>query len=168
MKIRSFSSVVGEDRSGYVSPSGSRLRKQYQKSIEADGTPTIIEAGVEDVYDSIQKAAQGITLDDLIRRAQAGDTSAIPDPVDSYVDLTHMPSDMLEAHTMLSAARIKYDALPAEIKSKFGNTFEAFLQASADGSVFSVLSASPTPSADALTAEEIAKIRSTIGGNDNA
>lgn len=167
MNIRSFSSCR-EQHISFHSPSGTRLRKLYQKATDKNGAPTLIEAGVEDVYDSIQKAAVGITLEDLIRRASNGDTSAIPEVVDSYPDLTHVPKDMLEAHSMLTAARSKYDALPAELRSKYGNSFDKFLAACADGSVLTSLKTDSSSAVTPLTSEEIEKIRSTLGGSKNA
>lgn len=167
MNIRSFVSCRELHLSFHTS-SGSRLRKLYQKATDKNGAPTLIDAGVEDVYDSIQKAAVGITVEDLIRRASNGDTSAIPEVVDSYPDLSHCPKDMLEAHTMLTAMRLKYDTLPAEIRSKYGNSFDKFLAACADGSVLTSLKSETAPSVTPLTSEEIEKIRSSLGGSTNA
>ena len=154
----------------FNSPVGDRFRKKYQKASSEDGKYRLEEVGVEDVYDSIQKAAQGITVDDLIRRYKAGDLDAIPPVEDSYVDLTGAPRDMLEAHTMLSAAKLKYNALPASLREKFGNSFEDFLKASADGSVYSMLqvNSNSTSGASPLNDEELVKIRNIIGGNSDA
>lgn len=154
----------------FNSPSGSRFRQKYIKQIMPDGTSKLVEDGMEDVYDSIQKAGMGLGIEDLIRRAKSGDTTAIREPIDSYADLTHAPKDLLEAHSMLSDAHNKYNALPAELRSKFGNSFEKFLQASVDGSVIREL-AQPAKKADTvspLTAEEITKFRESLGGNANA
>lgn len=134
------------DRARTYCPSGSRLRQTYTRG--ADGS--LVEAGVEDVFDSIQKAGDGLALADLIRRAERGDQTAIPDPVDSFVDITGAPKDLLEAHMMLSDAKSKYDALPANVKSVFNNDFATMLSAIGDGSVVDKLSqlakvASPTP-----------------------
>lgn len=151
------------------SPVGSRFRKQYV----SDGTD-IKECGVEDVYDSIQKAANGRLVEDLLRRASSGDPSAIPPVVDSYTDLSKAPSDILEAHQMLKDSRASFDRLPADVKSKFNNSFDTFLKASLDGSAVSILTSTPAveaPSnvAASLSSDELSKIRSIInGGNNNA
>lgn len=159
MKFRSRSSEPVR----FPSPVGSRYRKKYVIS----NTPgeRLLESGCEDVYDSIQKAAQGITVDDLIRRAQNGDNTAIPVPVDNYLDVSHMPTDMLSAHQMLTEARDKYNSLPANIRSKFNNSFDSFLKAAADGSVLSVLKSVEVDKATPLTSAEINSIRSMIGGS---
>lgn len=88
------------------SPSGSRYKKTYMRSSKEDRK--LIETGVEDIYDTIQKAADGRTIADLIRRAERGDNTAIPPVVDSFVDLTHAPTSILEAHNMLADAKISF------------------------------------------------------------
>lgn len=124
------------DRERKICSSGSRYRQTYIRG--ADGQ--LVEAGVEDVFDSIQKAGDGLVLADLIRRAERGDETAIPEPVDSFVDLTNAPKDLLEAHMMLSDAQSKYDSLPANVKAVFNNDFSTMLTAISDGSIVSKLS----------------------------
>lgn len=121
------------------SPTGSRYRQLYRRSVDEDGSQKLVEAGKEDVYDSIQKAAFGNLLSDLIRRSSLGDLDAIPEPIDSYGDISEMPNDLLSAHRFLSEAKLKYDALPANLKSEFNNSFENFLAKVGDGSIISVL-----------------------------
>lgn len=162
MKFRTISS----GRQRHTSPSGSRYRKKYIKSYSTDGAPTLLEDGLEDVYDSIQKAAPGNIIEDLLRRAKSGDTSAIREPVDSFADLSNAPTDLLSAHQMLVSAKDKYLGLPAELRARYGNSFEKFLTAASDGSLISDLQQpnKKAASSDVLNAEEITKLRSLIGG----
>lgn len=152
----------------FPSPNGSRYRTIYQKNPEDPGR--LIEVGVEDTYDTIQKAIVGHTMADIIGRLTAGDTAAVGSVGDtSDIDLTGVPKDMLEAHMMLNDAKAKYNQLPAGVKSQFGNSFEQFLQAAMDGSAYSILqpNANEVPQ-EKLSNDEVAKIREIIGGNNNA
>ena len=155
----------------FESPSGSRYRKNYLKAYNDDGTSELIENGIEDVYDSIQKAAPGNVIEDLIRRAQSGDVTAIPAPIDSFVDIADMPTDLLSMHSKLMQCRAQYDSLPADVRSLFNNSYSDFLKSVGDGSLaekLSQLSQNSGPQVSPLTADEIQKIRSTIGGSANA
>lgn len=164
-----FASAYNAERPYKPSPSGSRFFKKYIRAYNSDGVGELRENGVEDVYDSIQKAAQGITVDDLIRRAKSGDDSAILEPIDSYVDISGSPTDLLSAHAMLKSAHEKYDSLPAELRSQFGNNFEKFLKASADGSAAALVKKnSEASSVKPLSSQEVNEIRSLLGGNKNA
>lgn len=154
-----FRTAYSRDRS--TCPSGSRYRKTYTRG--ADGE--LKEAGVEDVFDSIQKAGEGLALADLIRRAERGDQTAIGDPVDSFADITNAPTDLLDAHMKLSAARDAYNSLPANVKAVFNNDFQTMLTAIGDGSVVDKLSqlakaASPAP--------QSVNNNSSEGGTSNA
>lgn len=148
-------------------PSGSRYRQMYVKKIY-DGKAVLEKAGVEDVYDSIQKAAPGNLIEDLLRRARSGDNTAIPEPIESYADISHAPKDLLEAHQMLAAARSKYDALPADLKAVFNNDYTSFLEASANGKAVEAIQArNVSPENKPLSSDEITKLRAMIGGITN-
>lgn len=77
---------------------------------------------------------------DLIRRAERGDETAIGKPIDSFADITNAPTDLLDAHMKLSAARDTYNSLPANVKAAFNNDFQTMLTAIGDGSVVDKLS----------------------------
>lgn len=157
MKFRTLFS-----RKSFPCPSGSRYRKNYIKSYDGNKTE-LRENGVEDVYDSIQKAAQGITIEDLIRRARNGDTSAIGQPVDSYVDLTQCPKDLLEAHQMIKGMKDKYYELPVEVRNRYGNSFDAFLAAVNSGDIYNDLTQINAAN------KEVAEVKEKVlGGNENA
>lgn len=160
MKFRSLFS-----RKSFPSPSGSRYRKSYVKSIEG-GKSSLIENGVEDVYDSIQKAALGVTIEDLIRRARNGDTTAIGEPLDSYMDLSNAPKDLLEAHEMIKGMKNSFYGLPADVRAKYGNSFDSFLDAVNNGTVYGDLAAVNSSSSPASPAAEIKE--KILGGNSDA
>ena len=153
-------------------PSGSRYRQHYKRGISSDGSKILVKDCVEDVYDSIQKAAAGNTIDDLIRRAQGGDPDAIPSVVESFGDFSQMPTDLLSAHSMLLDAQAKFDSLPVDFRSKFDNSFGKFISGLGDGTVASLLQVNKSHSAvsssgTSFTEEEINKIRDVINGGSN-
>lgn len=162
-----FRTAYDPDRKIIPCSSGSRYRQTYIKRIY-DGKEVLEDAGKEDVYDSIQKAAPGNIMEDLLRRARAGDSSAIPEPIDSYADISKAPRDLLEAHQILSDARSKYDSLPADLKSVFNNSYTDFLEASANGTVVKAIQAkNSNPGSAPLSSDEISKLRAMIGGKEN-
>lgn len=123
------------------------------------------------MHDSIQKAANGNVVEDLIRRAKSGDDSAIGVPVDSYADLTNMPTDLLSAHAMMLEARDKYYSLPVQLRAKYGNSFDAFISAVGNGTIQHDIESHSSPRSDVtpLSKEEIAQIRKSLtGGTPNA
>lgn len=112
--------------------SGKRTLNKYRRRIEA-GKATLVDDGVEDIYQSIQLAAKGNLVSDLIRRAGLGDDQALGVDINSYCDLTNAPKSLLEAENRLIDAREQFDRLPLDIKKQFGS-LSNFLSAIDDGS----------------------------------
>lgn len=163
-----FRTAYSEERVRVHAPTGSKWATQYSIDI-VDGVRTVVPSGKENVYDSIQKSAPGNVIEDLIRRARNGDSSAIPQPVDSFLDLSHLPNDMLEAHMMLEKAHAKYEQLPLELRNRYDNSFEKFISAAASGKVMKDLITSQkpkTPPAPSLSADDISKLKNLIKGGD--
>lgn len=167
MKFRSAYSAPER----FVSPNGSKFRTKY---IRLDVGQPLQENGVENVYDSIQKAADGITVGDLIRRAKAGDPLAIGEPLDSFADVTRLPKDFVEAHMMTLEYEAKFKSLPLKLRQEYDNNFSKFLAALNDGSLNEKLKLAkksvvpPQPVVPALSDDELTKVRSMLGGNSNA
>ena len=157
------------ERVPYFSPSGCRYRTNYVRGYDKEGNKILIENGREDLFDTVQKAAPGNCIEDLIRRAESGDASAIPPVVESFADLSNMPTDLLSAHTMLQNAREKYRLLPKELRAEFGNSFEGFVKAVGDGTFAKAVTqpVSDKSQDSSLTPEQIAQIKSIIGGTIN-
>lgn len=156
------------ERVVYVSPSGCRYRTNYIRGFDKEGNRILVENGKEDLFDTVQKAAPGNCIEDLLRRAESGDSSAISPVVDSFADLSNMPTDILSAHAMLQNAREKYRLLPKELRAQFGNSFEGLVKAVGDGT-FSKAVTQPVASKSqdpSLTPEQIAQIKSIIGGTN--
>lgn len=147
----------------FFSSPGNRFRKNYIRQ-----GSKLIENGIEDVYDSIQKAANGNCIEDLIRRARGGDSAAIPAPVDSYGDVSGMPTDLLGMHDILTRCHDSFNSLSAEVKKSFNNDFDFYLKSLSDGSFTKLLQPlkPSNPDVDMLSHEELQKIRSLIGGKE--
>lgn len=167
MKFRSAYSTSGHS----FSPNGSKFRTKYIRL--GLGQP-LQENGIENVYDSIQKAVDGITVGDLIRRAKAGDPTAIGQPLDSFGDVTRLPKDFVEAHMMTCEYEAKFKSLPLKLRQEYDNNFSKFLAALSDGSLKDKLklakksTAPAEPAVPALTNDELTKVRSMLGGTSNA
>lgn len=72
-------------------------------------------------YESICSHASTVDLAAKIARAQGGDPDALKTRTGVYVDLTSAPTSMMEAHKMNLDAELKFNALPDDLKSCFGN-----------------------------------------------
>lgn len=112
--------------------SGSRTLPRFRRRFNA-GKAELVPDGTEDIYAEIQLNAKGNLVGDLIRRSKNGDTEALGIDSNSFADLTGAPTSLLDAELKLVSAREQFDALPIDIKQKYGS-LSAFLSAIDDGS----------------------------------
>lgn len=146
-----------------ISPSGSRFKATFVREINVDGVKSLKRGTDENVYQLIQIAAHGTLVSDLIARANNGDTTAIMPSEGVITDLTKMPTSLLEAHNKICLARRTYEALPAEVRQSFGNSFTSFMNAVQDGTFTKDYKLTPKkavtqPSAELQKLDEIKKL----------
>lgn len=172
MKFRSFS-----DQPGTIpSPAGKKTRNIFiKKAADPDGK--LVYSHTEDVYESIQLAARGCLVKDLVSRADRGDSSAIGNPAFESSDITNAPTSLMDAQNRLIEARSIFDKFPADVKKKYDNNFSTFLAAVSSGDYLKEAVAAKaarekaaqdaeavSKSAPAFTDDQIEFIKSKLGG----
>lgn len=114
-------------RSGRAfSPAGVKTRVEYQLEIEPDGNRKLVESGVTDVYASIQSYKDSCSIENIVKRALAGDPYALAKQQGVYADATILPTDLISAHEAVKQAEAIYKGLPATVRADFGG-FNEFI-----------------------------------------
>lgn len=163
------------ERKHFYSPCGSKIRKTFERCISPTGKKSLVQGKDELVYESIQLAAKGNLVTDLLARADRGDPNAIGKPIDSYIDLTGAPKTLAEAQQRIIDARNIYERCSAEVKRLYGNSFDNFIAAMSDGTYIADLkkrdaadklarsnAAAAAKAAPAFTDSQIAQIKELI------
>lgn len=102
--------------------SGSRWEPQCQ--IETDpetGRQKLIDIGAEDRYAKIQEQLEPTKIENILRRFQEGDASALARAHGLYMDISDMPTSLIEANQKLEQVKQSFEKLPTEIKEAFDN-----------------------------------------------
>lgn len=107
-------------------PSGCRFRKTKHLVIDPDGNRYLEETGVEDVYEKIQSFKDGCTIENIVKRALNGDTTALAKSQGVYCDTTLLPQDLNQANEVIRQAEAIYKALPANERQSYGS-FKGFI-----------------------------------------
>lgn len=116
----------------FISPSGKRVVDEYgvftkQLSDDPNDKKDIFGIiGQRDIYTPIQMAKPATEIGNILKRAQMGDPNAIPHQTPSFVDISGMPSSLVEAYTLIKNAKSIYKGLSDSEKVKFP-TFDSFL-----------------------------------------
>lgn len=109
------------------SPAGVKTRVEYQLEVEPDGNRKLVEAGVTDVYASIQSFKESCSIENIVKRALAGDPYALARNQGVYADVTLLPTDLISAHEAVKQAETIYKGLPATVRAEFGG-FNEFIK----------------------------------------
>lgn len=116
-----------DKRSFPPSCSGSRVKPVFTGHYDEKGRVVLEETGKLNLYEEIQSHAQSVDLHTLLKRFTNGDPTALSSRQGIFADVTEMPKTYAEFLNKMITLENGFNALPAEVKQKFGNSFEQFL-----------------------------------------
>lgn len=116
---------IAGDRSAYHVPAGERYAIRYIMQYDKNGHKHLIENGKTDLQEIIQKDLESTKIQNIIARCVNPEELHMLQK--STVDITKMPTTMMEANNLIIAARQEFDQLPLEIKRYYGNSAERYI-----------------------------------------
>lgn len=114
---------------------GSRVKLTYSGHYDEKGRVVLEEVGKLNLYDEIQSHAQSVDIHTLLKRFTNGDPSALSSRQGIFADVTQMPQTYAEFLNKMITLENGFMSLPADVRAKFGNSFQQFL-AESDGTGF--------------------------------
>lgn len=115
-------------RPHFYSPEGSRMHNDYEITIDKRGHKVLKCVGEHDIYEEIQSYAEECKIENILARAAAGDVAALNQRSGFYADITESPNNLAEAQNAILKLAKAFDSLPADIRAKFDNSKEVFVQ----------------------------------------
>ena len=85
------------------------------------GGKVLKDAGAEDRYAKIQEALEPSKIQNIIRRFQEGDPTALQKRAGAYMDIVDSPTDIISAHKKIEEVKEAFTKLPAKVKEAFGS-----------------------------------------------
>lgn len=93
----------------------------------------IVQNGFEDVDLKIQKAAEGVSLIDVLKRDQLSEQNSIVGVQDSqFGDVSNVEHDLVLADRQARSAIDSFNNLPAGFRAMFDNDYRKFAQSFSD------------------------------------
>lgn len=116
------SSVDSVDTVSYLfaSQTGSFETPALEARLRPDGSYGIEQVGMVDTWNQIQACRASTDMSLILSRYMAGDTSALSRAQGFYADISEMPENMHEALSVMLRAQQDFDALPLEVRERFG------------------------------------------------
>lgn len=121
-----FSSLLTKKERHFSNP-GSREANDYRVEIDDKGHKTLKFIGTHDIYQDIQSYAEECKIENIIARAAAGDPNALNQRRGTYADITDTPKNLAEAQNIILKLSSEFERLPTDIRAKFNNSKEKFI-----------------------------------------
>lgn len=112
-----------------VSESGCGVRPVFSSRFDDCGVLVVEQTGKDDLYASIQSHADSCCVDTIIRRYNSGDMTALSQRQGLFLDTTAYPASFADLLNIVRDHQLAFEALPADLRSKFGNNFAAWASA---------------------------------------
>ncbi|UPW41214.1 internal scaffolding protein [Sigmofec virus UA08Rod_4967] len=123
-----FTTMYSKKKPGAASTSGEKLEPEYEMQIEACGHKHLIDSGRKiDIYSKIQESLEETKIENIIRRAMAGDETAINTMNGQYIDTQAMPTSLAEMLNLTIQAEQEFNKLPLEIRANFDHSTEKYI-----------------------------------------
>lgn len=139
---------------GKCCPTGDGTIKEYEHRINNKGQKILEMTGETNMYEMIQKATPDVLIENVINRVIAGDISMLR-PDGSYIDLTQMPKNMIEAQQMIQNMENEWAKIPADIKKHYNWDMGEFIAAAGSKewlNIMGLAEADPVPEVKTPTA----------------
>lgn len=108
------------------SPAGSKEANTYQIRIDKDNHKSLVKTGKKDIYTAIQADLESTKIENILREC-VYDPTVLQQVNGTYIDVTNMPKTLGEMQNLVLDAKAQFEALPAELRNKFDNSAEKFV-----------------------------------------
>lgn len=102
-------------------PTGSKIITEHRLIMDKDGTDHLIKDVKINIYERIQASAEQSDINNIIRRAKAGDPTALNQVKGEYMNVLGAPKDLRAAQEFVINAERQFNSLPLETKKAFDN-----------------------------------------------
>lgn len=104
----------------------SRMRDKYKVVYAENGNKEFVKVGTTDMYALAQSHKDAVSIENIIKRA-TNDPSVLQRTVGQYADITHVPTNMMDAKKVIEDAKKTYESMPETAKAAYNNSFDTFL-----------------------------------------
>lgn len=116
-------------------PKGEKYKQDYIMQYNNDGHKYLKKNGLIDLQEIIQKDLESVKLQNIIARCV--DPMELCGNNKGVLDITGMPTTLMEANNMIINATKYFEQLPARVKQLYENSAEKFIaDAGTDGKIW--------------------------------
>lgn len=102
-------------------PTGSKIITEHRLVMDKDGIDHLVRDNKINIYERIQASAEQSDVNNIVRRAKAGDKTALMQVRGEYMNVVGAPKDLREAQEFCIRAERQFEKLPIDVKKAFDN-----------------------------------------------
>lgn len=111
------------------SPLGSPIADTFGYRIDKKtGKKILTKTGETNLYEKTQASLEGSKLINIIKKVtMSGDQTLLNVNQGMYIDISEIPTNMIDLQNMIYAAKGEFEKLDAETRAKFDNSAEKYV-----------------------------------------
>lgn len=113
-------------------PVGDGILRTYETLVK-DGKRIVAVASESSLIDKVKEAFPDTLIYNILARYERGDINALNQVSGQYMDVVGMPSTLAEAQQMLIDIRNDFEAMPPELRRRFNNSVNEFIESVSTG-----------------------------------
>lgn len=133
-----------------------KMQSVYKVTYDKNGVRKLTKDKEVNIYDKIQEYAKETNLTSMFSKYGVNAFDQLKKSEEQLVDLTNLPTNLMEAMSVINDAQYAFDRQSKEIKAKFNNDFKQFLAASESGQLAQMLNDEIKTSAEKFKTENMA------------
>lgn len=102
-------------------PAGSKIITEHRLVMDKDGIDHLVRDNKINIYERIQASAEQSDVNNIVRRAKAGDKTALQQVRGEYMNVIGAPKNLRDAQEFCIRAERQFEKMPLEIKKAFDN-----------------------------------------------
>lgn len=106
---------------------GKKEKPTYSIKVDENGHKTVHQTGMTNFYKKIQENAEDCKIENILKRAQLGDTSALNRKIPQWIDATNMPTNLAEAQQAIINLENIFASLPLEVRKEYNFSAEQYI-----------------------------------------
>lgn len=111
-----------------VTPAGEEVEEVWAMKLDEKGNEVFYIEGKTNVYEKIQAYLEETKIENILQRCiDTNDISILNKVKGQYMDITNMPTNIMEAHSKIKEAEDTFNNLPIEIRKKYEYNFNKYL-----------------------------------------
>ena len=110
-----------------VPPIGNGSAPVYEEVLD-DGDPHLRVSGQDNLFEYVQASKDETNIYIIIERYRRGDITALAKNNGQYIDVTGMPTTLMDAYAVMNKARRNFENMPEDVRAKFDDDFNVYLQ----------------------------------------